>query len=661
VALHELRGSGAPSSTPTQLNQHYLDTVSGNIYFSKGTSSSADWVLMATSGSGVTSFNFRTGVVVPVSGDYTKSDVGLSNVDNTSDATKNAAVATLTNKTISAASNTITGLTKSDVGLSNVDNTSDATKNSAVATLTNKILTAPVINSPTGIVKADVGLSNVDNTSDLNKPVSTATQTALNLKANLASPALTGVPTAPTASNGTNTTQIATTAFVLANSGTPADATTTSKGIVQLAGDLAGTATSPTVPGLAGKEPAITAGTTAQYWRGDKSWQTLNSTAVGLGSVNNTADTAKNIAGDVTGTLGASTVAKLQNRTMASTLPSNGQALVWNSTSSQWEPQTVGGGSGISVVTTSNAMLTLTSVDNNYQVFVGNTAGQKITMPNATTLTAGSDYFLVNKSSVLIPVFTNGGALLGVIYPEQYLECMVTDISTSAGIWFQEAAVPASPTQSVLFDDFTGAGTTSGAIGKLGWTLVAGGGHTVGYVAGTSTDYGILNLGTGTGILAGYAIHMGNTASVVGGGIRVNEWRVRFPTLATAVSDYSTYIGLLNTITATAEPTNGVYFTYSRATSTNWIIKTANGGTRTSTTTSVAVNANQWYKITLVINADGTQVDYYIDGTFVGSITTNISTAALGPSWNSQKTVAASDVAQHIDYMYDYKNFSTVR
>jgi len=39
--------------------------------------------------------------------------------------------------------------------------------------------------------KTDVGLGNVDNTSDVNKPVSTATQTALDLKANLASPALT--------------------------------------------------------------------------------------------------------------------------------------------------------------------------------------------------------------------------------------------------------------------------------------------------------------------------------------------------------------------------------------------------------------------------------------------------------------------------------------
>lgn len=46
--------------------------------------------------------------------------------------------------------------------------------------------------------------------------VALATETQLGAKADLASPALTGVPTAPTASGGTNTTQLATTAFVQA-------------------------------------------------------------------------------------------------------------------------------------------------------------------------------------------------------------------------------------------------------------------------------------------------------------------------------------------------------------------------------------------------------------------------------------------------------------
>ena len=52
----------------------------------------------------------------------------------------------------------------------------------------------------------------------------TGLQTALNAKAALASPALTGSPTAPTATAGTNTTQIATTAFVAAAIGALIDA-----------------------------------------------------------------------------------------------------------------------------------------------------------------------------------------------------------------------------------------------------------------------------------------------------------------------------------------------------------------------------------------------------------------------------------------------------
>lgn len=44
---------------------------------------------------------------------------------------------------------------------------------------------------------------------------------------------------------------------------------------------------------LNAKESTISAGTTSQYWRGDKSWQTLNSTAIGLGNVNNTSDANK--------------------------------------------------------------------------------------------------------------------------------------------------------------------------------------------------------------------------------------------------------------------------------------------------------------------------------------------------------------------------------
>jgi len=44
---------------------------------------------------------------------------------------------------------------------------------------------------------------------------------------------------------------------------------------------------------LSVKENTITAGTTAQYFRGDKTFQTLNAAAVGLANVNNTTDALK--------------------------------------------------------------------------------------------------------------------------------------------------------------------------------------------------------------------------------------------------------------------------------------------------------------------------------------------------------------------------------
>lgn len=96
------------------------------------------------------------------------------------------------------------------------------------------------VNGKTGIVtlgKSDVGLGNVDNTSDATKK-----------------------------SNFTGSIADGNTGFVT--------------------GDAVYDA-------LAGKEGTISAGTTSQYYRGDKSWQTLDKTAVGLGNVDNTSDATK--------------------------------------------------------------------------------------------------------------------------------------------------------------------------------------------------------------------------------------------------------------------------------------------------------------------------------------------------------------------------------
>lgn len=66
-------------------------------------------------------------------------------------------------------------------------------------------------------------------------------------------------------------------------------------------GDIEGTISDQTdlASVLSGKEPTITTGTTSQYFRGDKTWQTLDKNAVGLGNVDNTSDADKPVSGAV--------------------------------------------------------------------------------------------------------------------------------------------------------------------------------------------------------------------------------------------------------------------------------------------------------------------------------------------------------------------------
>ena len=84
---------------------------------------------------------------------------------------------------------------------------------SHVSAVTERTITIPNTTgtaSAAGLTKLYTGTgTNTDGTM-----TQSAIKTALDAKAPLASPALTGTPTAPTATAGTNTTQIATTAFV---------------------------------------------------------------------------------------------------------------------------------------------------------------------------------------------------------------------------------------------------------------------------------------------------------------------------------------------------------------------------------------------------------------------------------------------------------------
>jgi hypothetical protein len=126
---------------------------------------------------------------------FNASDLGLDQVDNTSDVNKpvstaQAAAITVVQNDVNAheaRTDNPHSVSKTQVGLGSVDNTADAAKPVSTAQQSALDLKANLA-SPTftgtvsGITKSMVGLGNVDNTADTAKPVSTAQQTALDGK-----------------------------------------------------------------------------------------------------------------------------------------------------------------------------------------------------------------------------------------------------------------------------------------------------------------------------------------------------------------------------------------------------------------------------------------------------------------------------------------------
>ncbi|HXG32189.1 MAG TPA: hypothetical protein VNJ11_02405 [Bryobacteraceae bacterium] len=93
----------------------------------------------------------------------------------------------------------------------------------------------------------------------------------------------------------------------------------------------------------------------------------VNATKIGSGAVDNTefsyldgvtspiqaqlnskaaASHSHTAAGDVTGDLGSTTVARIRGRSVSSVAPTDGQVLAWSAATSEWVPATVGGGGG---------------------------------------------------------------------------------------------------------------------------------------------------------------------------------------------------------------------------------------------------------------------------------------------------------------------------
>ncbi len=153
-----------------------------------------------------------------------------------------------------------------------------------------------------------------------------ALQAAVDAKADKNSPIFTGTPSLPSGTTGVtqspanNSTALATTAFVQGAiaSATIVDADATTKGKIQLAGDLGGTAASPTVPALANKEnvsnksTATALGTSDQLYPTQNAVKTYVDNQVASATIADATSLVKGkiqLAGDLTGTAAAPTIA----------------------------------------------------------------------------------------------------------------------------------------------------------------------------------------------------------------------------------------------------------------------------------------------------------------------------------------------------------------
>lgn len=137
---------------------------------------------------------------------------------------------------------------------------------------------------------------------------------------------------------------------------------------------------------------------------------------------------------------------------------------------------------------------------------------------------------------------------------------------------------------------------------------------------GFSDHPGVWELSTGAVSAAGRsAIHTGGNQIRFGGTSKYYfETYLYIPTLATdGVEDYKFWCGLHNG--TTAEPTRGIGFEYDVGNSTSWKGFVGSGALSRIDLGSQTVQAATWTKLKIEVLQSSSTVNYYINGTLVGS------------------------------------------
>lgn len=226
-----------------------------------------------------------------------------------------------------------------------------------------------------------------------------------------------------------------------------------------------------------------------------------------------------------------------------------------------------------------------------------------------------------------------------------------------------QASAPYTISQSVSYsEDWISPAVT----GTLPWTSTVSGTGAANTLVTTnqqSNQAGIVQLSTGTTATGRAALAIAPTAHFFGGGVATLETYIYIPTLSVVAQEYIIRVGLGDLVTG-ADHVDGIYFEYDRLNSVNWRLKCANNSTRTTTTSSTAVAAGVWLKLKIVVNANGTNVDFFVNGTNIGSVTTNIPITVArvcGPTLIITKSAGTTALTMLVDYFTFEQVFTTPR
>lgn len=172
----------------------------------------------------------------------------------------------------------------------------------------------------------------------------------------------------------------------------------------------------------------------------------------------------------------------------------------------------------------------------------------------------------------------------------------------------------------------------SGAIaGDYGWiATLSGGAQTMNTALLSGTEWGLAQISSGTTSGNNALLALGVAKLIFGTAEAYYETKIRLNALSVeGVTNYTARIGFYDNFSGVAG--NGIYFLYDTTVSTNWIMGTANGGSRTHTATSTAVAAGAFVK--LGIRISGSSAEFFVDGVSIGTQSTNFPTAAVFPGF----------------------------